>query len=213
MSAGLFGRHLHIISVTLELAAFCNIKLLKPDISYGTYVIRGLSCNLRDFAVLFTLVTQLNMKDISVLSNQYLSVLSVDVQQSWYLLCFVWSNLMCYCVWMRTTCTPKIPKTMKKAQQISTMFPMGLREVIRVSTTSFNPGARLITLENTNSDMQMFLVPAQTQVVKIRSMKVSNPPNGYPISTRKQTAKPCTSVGVRFVAGVRLWGCPGSCFR
>lgn len=44
------------------------------------------------------------------------------------------------------TCTPRIPKMMKKAQQIRTMFPMGFRDVIRVSTTSFRPGARLITL-------------------------------------------------------------------
>lgn len=36
---------------------------------------------------------------------------------------------------------------MKKAQQISTMFPMGLREEMSVSTTSFRPGARLMTLQ------------------------------------------------------------------
>lgn len=35
---------------------------------------------------------------------------------------------------------------MKKAQQMSTMFPMGLREEMSVSTTSFRPGARLMTL-------------------------------------------------------------------
>lgn len=40
-----------------------------------------------------------------------------------------------------------MPKTMKKAQQMRTMLPMGLSDVIRVSTTSFSPGARLITLE------------------------------------------------------------------
>lgn len=44
------------------------------------------------------------------------------------------------------TCTPRMPKMMKKAQQMRTMLPMGLREVMRVSTTSFRPGARLITL-------------------------------------------------------------------
>lgn len=48
-----------------------------------------------------------------------------------------------------------MPKTMKKAQQIRTMFPMGLREVMSVSTTSFNPGARLITLEDTDKDIEM----------------------------------------------------------
>lgn len=47
------------------------------------------------------------------------------------------------------TWTPRIPNTMKKAQQMRTMFPMGLKDVIRVSTTSFRPGARLITLWNT----------------------------------------------------------------
>lgn len=45
------------------------------------------------------------------------------------------------------TCTPRIPKMMKKAQQMRTMFPMGLREEMSVSTTSFRPGARLMTLE------------------------------------------------------------------
>lgn len=44
------------------------------------------------------------------------------------------------------TCTPRIPKMMKKAQQMRTMLPMGLREVMRVSTTNFRPGALLITL-------------------------------------------------------------------
>lgn len=36
---------------------------------------------------------------------------------------------------------------MKKAQQMSTMLPMGLREEMSVSTTSFKPGARLMTLQ------------------------------------------------------------------
>lgn len=35
---------------------------------------------------------------------------------------------------------------MKKAQQMRTMLPMGLRDDIRVSTTSLRPGARLMTL-------------------------------------------------------------------
>lgn len=34
---------------------------------------------------------------------------------------------------------------MKKVQQIKTMFPMGFRLLINVITTSFTPGARLIT--------------------------------------------------------------------
>lgn len=46
------------------------------------------------------------------------------------------------------TCTPKIPKIMKKAQQITTMLPMGFSEDISVSTTSFSPGALLITLKH-----------------------------------------------------------------
>lgn len=36
---------------------------------------------------------------------------------------------------------------MKKAQQMRTMLPMGLRDEMSVSTTSFRPGARLMTLE------------------------------------------------------------------
>lgn len=36
---------------------------------------------------------------------------------------------------------------MKKAQQMRTMFLMGLRDDIRVSTTSLSPGARLMTLQ------------------------------------------------------------------
>lgn len=46
------------------------------------------------------------------------------------------------------TCTPKMPKIMKKAQQMTTMLPMGFSDDIRVSTTSFSPGALLITLEH-----------------------------------------------------------------
>lgn len=45
------------------------------------------------------------------------------------------------------TWTPRMPKMIKKAQQIKTMLPMGLRDVMSVSTTSFSPGALLITLE------------------------------------------------------------------
>lgn len=45
------------------------------------------------------------------------------------------------------TCTPRMPKMIKKAQQMSTMLPMGLREEMSVSTTSFKPGARLMTLQ------------------------------------------------------------------
>lgn len=40
-----------------------------------------------------------------------------------------------------------MPKMMKKAQQIKTILPMGFRDVMSVSTTSFSPGALLITLE------------------------------------------------------------------
>lgn len=46
-----------------------------------------------------------------------------------------------------STCTPKIPKIMKKAQQMRTIFPIGLKEEIKVSTTSFRPGALLMTLK------------------------------------------------------------------
>ena len=44
------------------------------------------------------------------------------------------------------TCTPRMPNMMKNVAAISTMFPMGFKEVIRVSTTTFRPGALLITL-------------------------------------------------------------------
>lgn len=40
-----------------------------------------------------------------------------------------------------------MPKIMKKAQQMTTMFPIGFRDDIRVSTTSLSPGALLITLK------------------------------------------------------------------
>ncbi len=46
----------------------------------------------------------------------------------------------------RQTWTPKIPKIMKKVQQMRTMFPMGFSDDSSVWTTSFNPGALLITL-------------------------------------------------------------------
>ena len=49
--------------------------------------------------------------------------------------------------WVPLTCTPRMPKMMKKAQQMRTMLPMGLREEMSVSTTSFRPGARLMTLQ------------------------------------------------------------------
>ena len=45
------------------------------------------------------------------------------------------------------TCTPKIPKMMKKVQQIRTMLPIGFNEESNVWTTSFKPGALLITLK------------------------------------------------------------------
>jgi len=41
-----------------------------------------------------------------------------------------------------------MPKMMKKVQQIRTMLPIGRSDDSKVCTTSFNPGARLITLSN-----------------------------------------------------------------
>lgn len=38
-----------------------------------------------------------------------------------------------------------MPKMIKNVQHMRTMFPIGLSEDISVCTTSFNPGARLIT--------------------------------------------------------------------
>lgn len=60
------------------------------------------------------------------------------------------------------TWTPNIPNTMKNAQQMRTIFPMGLRDVIRVSTTSFRPGARLITLKDTQTVVLYMQVEQQT---------------------------------------------------
>lgn len=54
------------------------------------------------------------------------------------------------------TCTPKIPKMMKKAQQMSTMLPMGRREEMSVSTTSFSPGALLMTLQEVRRTYQVY---------------------------------------------------------
>ena len=49
------------------------------------------------------------------------------------------------------TCTPRIPKMMKKVQQIKTMFPIGLREDRSVCTTNLRPGALLITRSGLNA--------------------------------------------------------------
>lgn len=40
---------------------------------------------------------------------------------------------------------------MKKVQQINTMFPIGFKLLINVITTSFTPGARLITRNGRNA--------------------------------------------------------------
>ncbi len=63
---------------------------------------------------------------------------------------------------MRLTWTPRMPKMMKKAQQMRTMFPMGFSDVIRVSTTSFRPGARLITLRNHEEPSHKHTEPHRT---------------------------------------------------
>lgn len=55
-----------------------------------------------------------------------------------------------------STWTPKIPKIMKKAQQMRTIFPIGLKEEIKVSTTSFRPGALLMTLGEKRQDKETF---------------------------------------------------------
>lgn len=43
------------------------------------------------------------------------------------------------------TCTPRMPKMMKKVQHMRTMLPMGLSDESKVWTTNFNPGALFIT--------------------------------------------------------------------
>ena len=46
---------------------------------------------------------------------------------------------------------------MKKAQQMRTIFPIGLKEEIKVSTTSFRPGALLMTLKKQQNNKAFFL--------------------------------------------------------
>ncbi len=41
--------------------------------------------------------------------------------------------------------TPSIPNMMKKVQHIKTIFPIGRRDESKVCTTSFRPGALLMT--------------------------------------------------------------------
>lgn len=48
------------------------------------------------------------------------------------------------------TWTPKMPNMMKKVQQMSTIFPIGLNDERSVWTTSFKPGALFITLNGLN---------------------------------------------------------------
>lgn len=45
---------------------------------------------------------------------------------------------------------------MKKAQQMRTIFPIGLKEEIKVSTTSFRPGALLMTLKKQQNNKAFF---------------------------------------------------------
>ena len=49
------------------------------------------------------------------------------------------------------TWTPRMPKMMKKVQQMRTILPMGRRDDRSVWTTSLRPGARLITLQTTTA--------------------------------------------------------------
>lgn len=112
------------------------------------------------------------------------------------------------------TCTPKMPKTMKKAQQMRTMFPMGLREVMRVSTTSFNPGARLITLKTHTRGMDGV---QHKQILNHISLKLCRDFPGLRIQTHTRQmqipqAAP-TWVGVVCATAGGLGGCPGSCFH
>ena len=44
-----------------------------------------------------------------------------------------------------------MPNMMKNVQQIRTMFPIGFKEESNVCTTSFNPGALLITRKGLNA--------------------------------------------------------------
>lgn len=63
---------------------------------------------------------------------------------------------------------------MKKAQQMRTMLPMGRREVMSVSTTSFNPGARLITLRAHSKCMSSAASPSLPPPAPIWSASHAN---------------------------------------
>lgn len=67
------------------------------------------------------------------------------------------------------TCTPKIPNIIKKVQQINTMFPIGLKEDNNVCTTSFKPGALLITLNGRRdlSNRKTLSIPNILEVVSV----------------------------------------------
>lgn len=63
---------------------------------------------------------------------------------------------------------------MKKAQQMRTMLPMGLRDEMSVSTTSFRPGARLMTLGQRTGRLRApspLSSEAQTQAPETRADK------------------------------------------
>lgn len=95
------------------------------------------------------------------------------------------------------TCTPRMPKMMKKAQQMSTMFPMGLSDDIRVSTTNLRPGARLMTLD------------AEQRPVPDRSPQPPQPPP-LPPASRNRSPAPPTSGAAASAADAAHAGCPGS---
>lgn len=106
---------------------------------------------------------------------------------------------------------------MKKAQQMRTMFPMGLRDDIRVSTTSLRPGARLMTLEEGQKERACWARPRELPPgggQHCLSCLDPAPPAAPPPCLRPllwlRPAAPSTSEAAGSAAGAAHAGCPGS---
>lgn len=127
------------------------------------------------------------------------------------------------------TCTPRMPKIMKKAQQMRTMFPMGLSDEIRVSTTSLRPGARLMTLDKWQRELRCWAGPRGQPPERGAKAAQTPPPTGLwpwprphlspgpappsgssPIPRLRPIQAPPTSGAEESAAGAAPAGYPGS---
>lgn len=99
-----------------------------------------------------------------------------------------------------STCTPKIPKIMKKAQQMRTIFPIGLKEEIKVSTTSFRPGALLMTLKKQQNNKAFFFFFLNASCISYYCMFIFSSPSwaavklSQPLSICRQHSEMITEV-------------------